>query len=84
MTRLYFTEERPSRADIQRDALAQMRAGAEREQRAVDARNLELIRNDTQLRRLMTAYRQLDSDARDLVTSTAEALARGAVEQWRL
>lgn len=71
---LKFSEDRPSRADIRADALQQLRAGAEREQRDADARNLELIRTDATLRRLMTAYRCLNAADRTRLAVAAEFL----------
>lgn len=71
---LKYSEEKPSRAQVQADAYAQMLAGAEREQREVDARNLELIRTDATLRRLMTAYRCLNEKDRTRLAVAAEFL----------
>lgn len=74
MTR--FTEgQKPSRRDVLRDAKLQAQASSIAAQQETDARNLELIRTDATLRRLMTAYRQLDAAGREEVVKRAEWLA---------
>lgn len=74
MTRLHF-DDKPTRREVIDATRRQARADGDRAQQEADARNLELIRTDATLRRLMTAYRQLDATGREEVVKRAEWLA---------
>jgi hypothetical protein len=71
---LHFSEEKPSRADVQLDALQQARAGGERAQRETDERNILALRADPRLMRICRAYFLADEAERAALALAAEGV----------
>lgn len=74
MSDLRFSEEKPSRADVQLDALQQARAGGERAQREADERNILALRADLRLMRICRAYYLADEAGRAALALAADGL----------
>lgn len=74
MSGLYFSEEKPSRAEVKLDALQQARAGGERAQREADERNILALRADLRLMRICRAYYLADEAGRVALALAAEGL----------